>query len=298
MTEEEKNTAIQGLIASGYVVKTVDEQAKFLNNFKESEVEREIGNRIGQVHQRYDDDLFELVGKKKDSGQKTYDFNKQIIKELKSQAEKSSEFEIKVKDLEKKIKDGAGDEQLKLKLKEAQDELNSVRDIYTKDKDSWASEKSEHENKLTKFQKETILNATISAIPLKDDALIPRAAKEALIREIKAQLLSMSELKDGKLIFKSEKGEILRNKENALEPMTAMELLSSKLNDIIEIKPGGNGTGGQGGIPDGKVKIQVPATIKTLVQLSEYLIGTAGLARGTKEYQDAFNQAGKELPLN
>lgn len=298
MTEEEKNKAIQELTAAGFLVRTIDDEAKFLKNFKESEVEKEIGNRIGQVHQRYDDDLFELTGKKKESGQKTYDFNKQVIRELKQQSEKVSEYETKVKDLEKKLKDGYGDDQLKEQLLQAQKELNAVRETYKKDKDSWAGEKSEHENKIKTFQKETILNATISALSLKDDALIPKAAKEALIREKKAQLLAMSDLQDGKLIFKSDKGEILRNKDNALEPMTASDLLTSELKDIIEVKPAGRGTGGQGGTPSGqgKLTVQIPATIKTQHQLSQFLM-EAGLARGTKEYQEAFNQAGKELPL-
>lgn len=299
MTEEEKNKAIQELTAAGYLVRTIDDEAKFLKNFKESEVEKEIGNRIGQVHQRYDDDLFELTGKKKESGQKTYDFNKQVIREMKTQAEKAAEYETKVKDLEKKLKDGSVDEQLKEQLLQAQRELNAVKETYKKDKDSWSVEKSEHENKLKSFQKETILNATISSIAFKDDALIPKAAKEALIREKKAQLLAMSDLQDGKLIFKSDKGEILRNKDNALEPMTAADLLTAELKDIIEVKPAGKGTGNQGGTSSGqgKLTVQIPMTIKTQHQLSQFLM-EAGLARGTKEYQEAFNQAGKELPLN
>lgn len=300
MTPEEITKAANDLKTAGYIVRTVDEEAVLMRNFKEFEVEKEIGARIGKVHQQYDDDLFELTGRRKESGQKTYDFNKQVIKELKESAGLRPSLEQKIKDLEKKIADGSSDEATKAKLLQYEKEVEQLKATYKTEKEKWEADKVGFNEELQRFKIESVLDQAISGMTFKDDALIPRAAKEALIREKKSAVLKMARLRENKLVFVTDKDEVIRNKDKALEPMTAQEMFASELKDIIEIQKQTKGTGGK---PDpksggkGSSNITIPPTVKTQVQLSNYLM-EAGLVRGSKEYQEAFNANGKELPLN
>jgi hypothetical protein len=288
----EKEQAIEVLKAAGFTVRSTDEEAKFLSNFKESEVEKEIGNRIGQVHQHYDDDIAEITGLRKESGQKTYDFNKQILRDLKTAA-------LKVPQLEKQLKDGTADESTKTKLTEYQKEVDQLKTAYQKEKEAWEAEKQNNVKALHQYKIESQLDHALQSLQFKDDAIIPKAAKEALIRERKSALLKMADFSDEKLVFKSDKGEVLRNKDNALEPMTAAEILHSELKDIIEEKRTIPGVGADGK-PDkskqGTVTLSVPSTVRSQKQLTDFLL-QSGLVRGSKEYVEAFNAHGKELPL-
>jgi hypothetical protein len=69
---------------NGYVVRSQADETSYLETYKNTVVEKEIPTRIKQVHDQYDTDIFELTGERKLPNEKTYDFLKRKITEIKN----------------------------------------------------------------------------------------------------------------------------------------------------------------------------------------------------------------------
>ncbi|MCK5603079.1 hypothetical protein KAR91_14440, partial [Candidatus Pacearchaeota archaeon] len=100
-----------------FKVFTETEHKEFLDNLRDTEpFKKEIDKRLGDVHKMYDDDLFTITGKRKDTNQRTFDFMKSEYQVL---IDSQEELKTKNAELEKAVNDGSGAEALKL----AQSEL-------------------------------------------------------------------------------------------------------------------------------------------------------------------------------
>ena len=64
---------------SEFILRTPEEENTFLENHKKSVIDTEIS----AVHKKYDDDIFEITGQRKETSEKTYDFNKKVLKSFK-----------------------------------------------------------------------------------------------------------------------------------------------------------------------------------------------------------------------
>ena len=130
-----KDDFIAGLKAEGTIFRKPDEEKEFLTNYEKSiipaKVDAQIGEKIKAVHDAYDEDLFKLTGKRKTGNQKTYDFLKEQIEELKK-AKPTDDNKIlldqlqTLKDEAEKKKDYVPKEELtKLQEKYFKDSINS-----------------------------------------------------------------------------------------------------------------------------------------------------------------------------
>ena len=285
LSKEELNALIaEKDPAAKFVIRTPEEEQTFLENYRSSEVEKALGTKISEVHTRYDDDIFAVTGLKKKPEEKTYEFNKRVLSELKGKGEKAAEYEAEIVRLNEAVKKGGGE-------KLAAD-LENVRNEYAKFK----TEKEIEFEKLKKdnadFKKRTKLDSKLNAFEF--DTSIPESVRKVVIAQQIEALLSISDLQNDELIFLDEKGAPLRNKDNNLAPYTAEEILSERLKDIIKKKRTLPGTK----VPDAsrKTNMNLPEGVKTKVQLGDWLI-KEGIKRGTKEYDEAFAELGEGLPL-
>ena len=276
-----KEEAIQKMEAAPdakFVIRTEEEDKSFFENFKQSEVEKSLGERVSELHSRYDADILEVTGLRKDPKEKTYEFNKRVLKEYQTRI---AAHEKKIEELSK-APGFKNDDKIR--------ELEGLIDQIKRDKDS-EIEKAKHET--ITYKTRTEFDKAMSKLPI--DPSIPEKARRALVESTINQLMTAGEWREEGLVFKDEKGEVLRNKQT-YKPMTAEELLTEQLQDILKVDRKLEGAD----IPDGVNKKDIPgvlpAHITTKVQLTEYLMNTLKLKRSSKEYIELY-ALGANLPL-
>lgn len=290
MNKEEAIKKINESDSADFQVFTATEHTTYLDNFKKTEVEAEIGERISKVHNQYDNDLFELTGKRKEATEKTYDFMKRQFGELKAEAGKLTDYQKKIGELEEALRKNAGDPILKQQLDQAKTDYADL-------KRQMDELKTSHEEEKKQMQINSIMDSALASLKFRQD--ISEEIRNITVSAVKAELVKMAETVDGKTVFKQD-GKILTNKDKNLEPFTASELLTQKLDTLLD----------KGKPPitirkptftkdkDGKMKsdIMIPAEgFKTRADVSKYLSET-GLVRGTEEYSTAYAELVEGLP--
>lgn len=278
-----------------FIVRTEAEDKTFLENYGKKIEEEQIPSKISELHNRYDEDIFSVTGQRKNPTEKTYEFTKRILGDLKTKAEKAEAIEAEITRLKQQIKEGGND---KLLL-----DLENMKKAY---KELEETKTSEIKRINTDFEKYKIQNELLSASSgLNFKKGIPEAATKALLNQAISELLQIASRQEDKLVFLNKDGAPLRNAHNALNPYTAEELLKEKLKDVIE-----TGKKAEGG-PDlnkeivkeydktgklTKIALVIPDSVKSKVELSEYLV-KSGLLRGTQEYHEAYKEYSKALPF-
>lgn len=104
-----KDDFVSHVKADGTVIRSKKEDEDFLSNYEKNiipnKVNEQIGQKVKEVHEMYDKDLFELTGEKKNPEEKTYEFLKRKIGELKTQRSSKTDpvLEDKIKELTAKL---------------------------------------------------------------------------------------------------------------------------------------------------------------------------------------------------
>ena len=272
-----------------FEVFTTDEHTTYLENFKKQTVDSEVAQNVSEIHKRYDDDAFEMFGKRKASDQKTYNFIKEEVQSLKEQSKSSEPLKLKITELEAAIKNNTGDEMLKK-------ELQTVRDEYSKEKGVWEDKEKSYNTNLDTYKLETELDKAMIGLKFKED--LPQDIKDVFIGKVKADLVKSARFVDSKMIFIDSEGKTLVNKDNALNPFTASEMMSKGLESILSKAEVQNGLKKplKTEIKDGKEVIVLDNPNATSrEEVTKYLI-ESGIPRSSKDYGMYYKEFTKDLP--
>ena len=296
--------------ANEILANLTEDQINTIATLSMNDEEEVMKSRIGKLHGDYDKDILGVTGIEKLPNEKTYDYNKRVLANYKTTIENQSQqiaeinkYKEKVSELEGLIASGKGSEAISQKLKDAEGRLDQLQSKYDSDKQSWESEKGEYQSKITNIQIETQFEKALSGIKFKSG--YSDKVRNSLISDAKRNILSSAKPdwveEDGKkiMVFRNEKGDILRNKNNMMNPYTASELLYDQLKDELETKPQvGVGTkpsetSNSDIIDLAGAKTQEVADdiiIKHLMQI--------GLTRGTKKFAEEQLNLRKENGIN
>ena len=259
---------------ASFVVRTEEEDKTFFDNYKESELKKMVRQQTAEAYNRLDSVILEVTGiGKAGETEKTSDYAKRILKS----------FSEELSELKNKKPAPVTDERIK--------ELEGVIQKITKEKDDAIA--TERNEKLS-FKTRTEVEKALWKLPL--DPSIPDIARNAVVEVTINGLLRDAEWREDGLVFKDEKGEVLRNKQT-YKPLTPDELLADKLGDILKKDrklPGKDIPGGDPKPAD--LPGTLPPHVTTKVLLSEYLGKTLGLKPTSKEYKELY-ALGKDLPL-
>ena len=243
-----------------------------------------INTKIGEHHGLIEKDVKEISGIDKQEGEKSYDYMKRVLGDYKSKSGGSKELqtkitaqETKIKDLEQKIADGKGNEAIAQKLKDAKGQLTQLQTQYDTDKQTWETEKTGFAEKITGIQVNSEFGKATAGLKFK--AGYPEGVQKTLIDSAKAGVLGKYKPDwveaDGTktMVFRDEKGEIVRNKANGLNPYTAQELISESLKEVLDPgkKTTGTGTGEPGKGDTDKIEVVDIAGAKTQVEADELI---------------------------
>lgn len=297
LTQEliQANTATAGLTA---------EQIAAIVTMSQNDESAVIAKKTGEIYGGLDSDIFATSGIEKNGTEKTYDYAKRVIGEIKTKADAANDLTNQIASLtkekarlEKVIADGGNDSETKKQLTQAQKDLAAVTKSFTDLKSEYDAEKDKHAQEMFGLRLDGELEKSISGLKFK--AGLPDAVTSVILANAKTKVKGMTPeyIDDGKggkiLAFKDSTGAIMRNPNNQLNPYTASELVEKELRDMGVLETGkktpGAGTGGDGGTGGGSGVVDLSG-VRSQVEADE-AITKALLAQGLTIGSDAFQAA-------
>lgn len=273
-----------------------------------------INTKIGELHGRYDEDVKAVTGIEKNQGEKSYDYVKRVLGDFKSKIGGATElqnkitgYETEIANLKQQISSGKGDEVIRQQLKDAQTELATLKTQYDTDKQAWGNKEKEFSQQITGIQVDTQFEKATAGLKFK--AGYPESVQKTLLSSAKSAILGTYKpdwVEAGGtkvMVFRDEKGEIVRNKANSLNPYTAQELISEQLKEVLDPGKKTTGTGteepGKSGVDT--IEIVDIAGAKTQVQADEIIVKYLmqnGETRGSASFAEKQKKLREENGVN
>ena len=295
-----------------------DEQKAIIIEMSRNDEASVIGQKTGEIYGGLDADILAASGIAKNGTEKTYDYAKRVIGEIKEKAGKLDEslkqidaLSAEKARLEKVIADGGADAETKRQLTQAQTDLASVTKSFTELKAQYDEQKENHVKELFRIKLDSEFSRAISGLKFRAD--IPQNVTDVIVSQAIAKVKGMypEYIDDGKggkiLAFKdAENGAIMRNPEKNLNPYTASELVEKELKTmgVLESgrKQGGAGTKPQGGNGSGSIDIAGARTQDEAYEAIASSLMAQGMTIGSNEFETAMSKAWaannvKSLPL-
>lgn len=294
------NAALSGL---------TDEQKTAIVEMSKNDESAVIGQKVGEIYGGLDADILAASGIAKNGAEKTYDYAKRVIGEIKSQTGDVDALKAQITTLttektrlEGIIAKGGGDAETKRALEQARADLENVRTEYATLKTQFDTQKSDHEKALFDLKiNGEFANATAG---LKFKANIPESAVRVLTDQAITKVKAMNpEYVDdgngGKVLAFMENGTPRRNPEKNLRPYTAAELVEKELSAMGVLETGRKQTGaGSEEIQPGKVTGNVDLSgARTQDEAHEIIarqLMAQGLINGSREFSEAMAKAWKD----
>ena len=295
-----------------------DEQKAIIIEMSRNDEASVIGQKTGEIYGGLDADILAASGIAKNGTEKTYDYAKRVIGEIKEKAGKLDEslkqidaLSAEKARLEKVIADGGADAETKRQLTQAQTDLASVTKSFTDLKAQYDEQKEKHVKELFGIKLDSEFSRATSGLKFRAD--IPQNVTDVIVSQAIAKVKGMypEYIDDGKggkiLAFKdAENGAIMRNPEKNLNPYTASELVEKELKTMCVLesgrKQGGAGTKPQGGNGSGSIDIAGARTQDEAYEAIASSLMAQGMTIGSNEFETAMSKAWaannvKSLPL-
>lgn len=246
---------IEMLKQSAALAGLTDAQMTAITELSKNDEATVIGTKIGALHGQYDADILSITGVAKTDGEKSYDYLKRVLTDNKTKLDSSKALaaqlktsQDKVVELEKKIADGAVDEQVKQQLKDARHQVTQLQTQLTTKTEELDKAKKDYEQKEKDLQVGFAFTNATAGLKFKADVSEP--VKKILLAAAKDEILAKGTpdfIDDGqggkKLVLRDTAGNTLNNPKNNLNPYTLEELvMETSLKDVIDTgkkQPGG-----------------------------------------------------------
>ena len=292
-----------------------DEQVTAIVTMSRNDEDSVIGQKTGEIYGGLDADILAASGIAKNGTEKTYDYAKRVIGEMKGLAGKSTELQGQIDTLtaektrlEGIIAKGGADAETKRQLAQAQADLGNVTKQYNDLKTQYDTAEENHKKELFDFRLSSDLAAASAGIKFKPE--LPKTATDVLLQQAINTVKGMSpeyiESNGAKTLVFMENGAVKRNPNNALNPYTAAELLTDTLKGMgvlaDERKQTGTGSHFTPPTGTGAVDIAGARTQKEAYEVIAKGLLAQGKTIGSKEFEEAMQKAWKEnnvkaLPL-
>ena len=287
-----------------------DEQINAVVEMSKNDETTVIGQKTGEIYGGLDADILAASGIAKNGTEKTYDYAKRVIGEIKAQAGNATELQNQIADLTKEkgrleqvIAKGGADAETKRALEQAKADLANVTREYGELKTKYDTAQTEHEKALFGMKIDGEFAKATAGLKFKAD--LPQSVISVLTEQAVAKVKAMNpeyidDGNGGKVLAFMDNGTPRRNPENNLRPFTAAELVAKELTTMGVLETGrkqtgagsqGGGTGGQG---SGTVDLSGARTQDEAHEIIVKQLLAQGKVNGTKEFDDAMAQAWKD----
>lgn len=278
------------IVANEALANLSDEQIEAIATLSQNSEDELFRVKMGDHYRRLDESIEQHSGVARNGDEKTYDYLPRAIDAMKGN------YENTIKDLKGEIatlkKDGTPDAALQAKFDAQSKELNAAKKEYASLKEEYDKAKSEHEKALVGIRIDNEITRAMEGIDFRTgiNSELLATAKERAIASVKGKNPSFEE-KDGeqRLVF-HEGDEPLLNRENALKPFTAKELLLKELGkfDILNTR---RATGTGTTPPDPSKGSTIGATTQTeaMEKIEKEVLGK-GFTKGSADFQAEVNR--------
>lgn len=255
-----------------------DEQIRYIVALSKNDEEQMKTAIVRETHDRYDRDIEELTGLKREPTEKTHAFLKRAVSEKLSGLDDLGK-KVKALELEKKELLDKGDdkkiEELNKQIKEKTERIELMKTKHAEALKEKEGEIQKQMSSLEEFKVTSMFQSSLSKFVLDDE--IPQAARDAVVQQTEQYVKSLKrEWIDGKLRFLDDNNEILRDK-TTLEPLTIEAITKQRLDPITAQQRQGAGAGGRA--PEGRPKSLLQAKDKgELIQLARNQAMVEGLS--------------------
>lgn len=290
-----------------------DEQKAAIVEMSKNDETAVIGQKTGEIYGGLDADILAASGIAKIGAEKTYEYAKRVIGEIKGQAGNATQLQSQITELtkektrlEKVIADGGADAETKKALSQAKADLANVTKEYTDLKKEFDDAKQNHANEMMNVRMDGEFAKASAGLKFKAD--LPQSVTSVLLNQAIAKVKGMTPefIDDGSgtgtkvLAFKDSTGAIMRNPETNLNPYTAADLLKKELqtmgvldNGRQQQGAGSQGGSGSGGGQGGSVDISGAKSQSEASDMISKALMAQGLTVGSSEYQAKFSEAWK-----
>ena len=268
-----------------------------------------IATKTGEIYGGLDNDILAASGIAKDGTEKTFDYAKRVIGNLKQAAGDSAGLVKQISDLTKEktrlegvIASGGADAETKAALTRAKADLANVTKEYTDLKTKYDNAEAEHTKALFGVKLDSGFARATAGLKLKAD--LPESVKSVLVEQAVAKVKGMNpeyidDGKGGKVLAFMENGTPRRNPGNNLNPYTATELVAKELQAMGVLEEGRKQQGA--GTPpttttSGSAVIDLSGA-RSQSQAQDIIakaLMAQGKVNGSKEFEEAMAQAWKD----
>lgn len=286
-----------------------DDQIKAVVEMSANDENTVIAQKTSEIYSGMDADILSVSGIAKGTNEKTYDYAKRVIGEIKGQAGNAAELQKQIGELtkeksrlEKIVQDGGADAEVKRELTKAKNDLANVTKEYTELKTKFDSAEETHKKEIFGMKVDSELASSLSGLKFKAD--LPESVVSVLKNQAIAKVKGMNpeyidDGNGGKMLAFNENGTLMRNKENNLRPFTAGELVERELRAMGVLETGRKQTGAGSEEGDrGQHTVDVDLSgARTQDEAQEILtkqLMSQGKVRGSKEFEEAMQKAWKE----
>lgn len=298
------------ITANAALSSLTDEQITAIVTLSQNDENSVIAKKTGEIYGALDNDVLEVSGIAKNGTEKTYEYTKRVIKEIKAKADDAAKLQGQIDSLtkekarlEKAIADGSADAETAKALKQAKADLASITTQYNELNTKYNNAVADHEKEIFGIKVDNALQSASAGLKFK--AGLPESVTRVILSQAAEKVKAMhpEAIDDGKggkvIVFKGEDGAILRNPNNQLNPYTAAELLTKELEAMDVLDKGrrqqGGGTGNSGGSGDGKAIDVTGAKTRTeAYDMIAASLMSQGMTVGSAQFDAAMSQAWKD----
>ena len=281
------NGIIDHLKGNGYAIRTTEEDNTFkqnaINHGAETLFNDKIGDKLKELHNQYDQDVFNVTGIQRNQDEKSYDYNKRVHE---TNLARIKQLEASNKELDSRLKSGDVDSVWKSKYETIESEAKQR----LLEKDNEIQKLKGTTERFTKSQEINKIYTPIKSTFKKDLPGYFKTTEEHILNDV----ISKAKQKNGEWIMtKDGENELL---DTNLNEIKIEDFLKKQFKDAIEEKRTQNGIGtGHGSTKSdgGTSNVVVPGEIKTISKLIDYLL-EIGLERGSKEWHEAYKKGLEE----
>lgn len=283
-----------------------DEQINAVVEMSVNDEATVIGQKTGEIYGGLDADILAASGIVKNGTEKTYDYAKRVIGEVKSKADGAqsqiAELSREKTRLEKALAEGGSDAETRKALNKANADLANVTKEYADLKTKYDNAEVEHQKAIFDMKIDGEFSKASAGIKFKAD--LPASVTSVLLSQAIAKVKGMNpeyidDGNGGKVLAFNENGTTMRNPENNLRPYTASELISKELKTMGVLEEGRKQTGAGsneilgGGSGAGGVDISGARTQDEAQEIIARQLMQQGKVNGSKEFSDAMAEAWK-----
>ena len=269
-----------------------------------------IAKKTGEIYGGLDADILAASGIAKNGTEKTYDYAKRVIGEIKGQAGNAAELQKQVTDLTNEksrlegiIAKGGADAETKRQLEQTKNDLANMLNQFNDLQGKYDKVIADHAKEMFDSKLESEFAKATAGIKFKAD--LPASVTSVLMQQAISKVKGMNpeyidDGNGGKILAFMENGAPRRNPGNNLRPYTASELVAAELKAMGVLDEGRKATGAGSGEGEGGGGSHETADLsgaRTQDEAREILVKQfmgQGLVNGSKEMDAAIAKAWKE----